>query len=1547
MNNLKEAILERLINCGKKNKRLKAPVMILITLFLILFHGIRNFFMQFKLYSFRQRVLASALCVCLVMSSMPSTDYVLPVLAAENSEDGQENGQEEIQENTHDSIREIVSFTELSDEVKEQTVAVGTPLESLGLPDTLTAVCRMANEKDPEDNQDPDKEQNPEDEDKQPGEGDGENPEEGSDEGNEGEPEDSDNQEGDESEDSDNEGEGNRDESGDSDNEGEGNENESGDSSNEEEKEEASESNKGADDADVVGGTDEGNTGNKETVETQETFNVTLPEYYAMPDELPEVKELFYEETVTIDGITWESVPEYDSKMEGVYLFTPVISDGAYTLAEDVRLPEISVTVAEAEIMLAEEELPDVSGSTTPVCGVISSDTTWEQEGTLSNGELIIEPGVTLTINDEVHFSGTVTIKGGGTILKGNKNGLFRSTNRLVNVTLSNITIDGASILSDHAMIAAGVRSLTVCDGSIIRNCMSKAVGGAITNSGDITIRDTNISNCSAIYGGAIAISPGNGDSTVLTMENTSIINCSADYAGGAIENWGCSAILENITIENCLANKHGGAIYMDEIISSGIPYKPDLTIKDGKFINNRNTSDNTDNTWYGGGCIWAGYGILNIYDGKFTGNTSARRGGVIYQGRDSVINISGGYFEGNTCTNKGYEGSGAVYASSDSNTQLVLSSDAHFCGDDVFGTDGIMLDGSRRVLISDTLNYPVTVYVAASDGRVIAEGKDHILSVEEDLKKIKFVDIGSSGKKYYTFLDEANNQIKLVTINPGYGYYINYISNGAQGMVVDNKRYEEGDTITVKSADELSREGYHFIEWNTRSNGRGTSYQPGDEITVEDDITLYAIFDKAKKVTATFYSGADNYKEEISAEINEKTQTASLTAPFLDELQGYDPVGWNRSASGDNTDIVLQGDETEISQDTSFYGVYKKDAVLAYDLNYGSGYEKESVTDTIYATVNEDTINYKYPILPLASAPRRAGYTFTGWNTAPDGTSDTYEAGKNFELRGDTTLYAQWEIGGAQYTVEHYLQDVSGDGYTIAEEDTEILSGTAGEMVNAAPKTYRGFTENITHESRRESGTVADDGSLVLRLYYDRNLYVIAFDLNGGTGTWPEAQELRYGTLLQDVDRPEKPGYTFRGWYFEPGTEGKAWDFDKTVEENTEKQSQVLYAGWEDDIAPVLMQAEFNEGYKSFFDWLIRKKDLIITIPIIEEGSGVKWADYELSSLEKTDSGKGSEQAQIIEEDGRTVARITISNDFMGTVSMTCSDNAGNISADKTLTSPGGGAAFIVEDNAPEITFSSRDGNLSDSFYDNVTVTVSVNDEGPQGNADTVEKTKITGGIASVNYSTDNGAETAVEGKGFESGIVPSCDFSVKISGVGEHILKVTATDNAGNENTSQARIKIAQKPTEQKTPVKPVSGKKTPELNPAAPNSLAPVTAQFMALADTPQPLKTTDPARDNEPRTEDTSRVEVYATIAMISGLLYVLLYFAADKTGMTQEEKEQFLSFLISWAKRGGKLRRLFATAVIFLFLVYYHSIGKCKEYDVKKIQIFSYNGRKVL
>ncbi len=80
-------------------------------------------------------------------------------------------------------------------------------------------------------------------------------------------------------------------------------------------------------------------------------------------------------------------------------------------------------------------------------------------------------------------------------------------------------------------------------------------------------------------------------------------------------------------------------------------------------------------------------------------------------------------------------------------------------------------------------------------------------------------------------------------------------------------------------------------------------------------------------------------------------------------------------------------------------------------------------------------------------------------------------------------------------------------------------------------------------------------------------------------------------------------------------------------------------------------------------------------------------------------------------------------------------------------------------------------------------------------------------------------------------------------------------------------------------------------------------------------------------SEPRTGEGTSLYLYATLAMVAGFAYLLLYFTEHRGGMTEEKKEVLVSALVAWAKKGGKIRRLAAIAVIFFLLAYYHSIGK--------------------
>lgn len=73
----------------------------------------------------------------------------------------------------------------------------------------------------------------------------------------------------------------------------------------------------------------------------------------------------------------------------------------------------------------------------------------------------------------------------------------------------------------------------------------------------------------------------------------------------------------------------------------------------------------------------------------------------------------------------------------------------------------------------------------------------------------------------------------------------LKYDANGGSGTMTDSDSpYTVGDTVTVKANTFTPPSTKTFKEWNTSSSGDGTSYQPAATFEIEEDTTLYAIWE-------------------------------------------------------------------------------------------------------------------------------------------------------------------------------------------------------------------------------------------------------------------------------------------------------------------------------------------------------------------------------------------------------------------------------------------------------------------------------------------------------------------------------------------------------------------------------------------------------------------------------------------------------------------------------------------------------------------------------
>ena len=170
-------------------------------------------------------------------------------------------------------------------------------------------------------------------------------------------------------------------------------------------------------------------------------------------------------------------------------------------------------------------------------------------------------------------------------------------------------------------------------------------------------------------------------------------------------------------------------------------------------------------------------------------------------------------------------------------------------------------------------------------------------------------------------------------------------------------------------------------------------------------------------------------------------------------------------------------------------------------------------------------TVKYGAPVA-VAAAATAPGYTFSGWSQKEDFTMPA----ENVTITGSFTAN-----GDTAYTVEHYQQNLAGDGYDLVEADTEHLTGETDTTATANPKTYTGFTFDGTVEGTVASGNIAGDGSLVLKLYYTRNSYEVSYAYTGtvpaGASALPATASYKYGADVTVAPQATAPGYTFNGW--------------------------------------------------------------------------------------------------------------------------------------------------------------------------------------------------------------------------------------------------------------------------------------------------------------------------------------------------------------------------------------------------------------------------------
>ena len=139
--------------------------------------------------------------------------------------------------------------------------------------------------------------------------------------------------------------------------------------------------------------------------------------------------------------------------------------------------------------------------------------------------------------------------------------------------------------------------------------------------------------------------------------------------------------------------------------------------------------------------------------------------------------------------------------------------------------------------------------------------------------------------------------------------FTVTYNGNGNTGgnVPTDPNNYTQGQTVTVLgNTGSLVKIGYAFSNWNTASNGTGTTYTPGQTFPMgNSNVTLYAQWGVPPTFTVTYNANGNNTGGTVPIDSNNYSQGQTVTVqgnPNNLVWTGYALAGWNTQQNGGGT---------------------------------------------------------------------------------------------------------------------------------------------------------------------------------------------------------------------------------------------------------------------------------------------------------------------------------------------------------------------------------------------------------------------------------------------------------------------------------------------------------------------------------------------------------------------------------------------------------------------------------------------------------------------
>lgn len=469
-----------------------------------------------------------------------------------------------------------------------------------------------------------------------------------------------------------------------------------------------------------------------------------------------------------------------------------------------------------------------------------------------------------------------------------------------------------------------------------------------------------------------------------------------------------------------------------------------------------------------------------------------------------------------------------------------------------------IMVKGqSKSFYAKATGNWPKNSYLKESIDTNIATAKrdGHTITITAVKPGITFYSL--------KIIDPEGNVLTekriMIKVSPDV-YKVTYYANGGSGAPMEQEK-KYGVNLTLSSTVPL-RNGYVFTGWNTKEDGSGKKYSPGDIYSENEKLNLYAQW-KTNAYTLTYDgNGYSSYSSKVE---NVVTTTIKTNMP---NRFGYTFLGWSTNSSATSASYT-PGSTISLSSNTTLYAVWKS----AQSVSTGN-------SNTVNIAFAEQAWYYKF-------TPSSSGeYTFESTGSIDskvtiykaDGTEigsddDSGESSnfkKTLSLTSGTTYYIKafayssktgtYSFKVTKNTPASYTVSFNANGGSVSPTSVIVTAGNSATLPTPAKK----YT--LSYNANNGSGAPSSQSVSVSCKGWSTSNTASSASYSCGSSYKPTTNITLYavwysnGSATISSTKPTRSGYTFLGWSTSSSASSASYSSGSSISISS---NTTLYAVW------------------------------------------------------------------------------------------------------------------------------------------------------------------------------------------------------------------------------------------------------------------------------------------------------------------------------------------------------------------------------------------------